>query len=343
MATRRQRQPIKPNIRGERALAAVWAPRTITLELFAANKMSNAEITRAYLATYPAPLTRAQIARSIRSTQSVVVAQNAAALRVQPDDIRARTGVIDVPEALVDEIELGLNRMLLTWQLDYSRAMIAPTISRERFRADAHLPSHPVIAIVDLPKPIDPSTQMGSLILLALEAIRKPKWGAEAAASLVSHPATIAEIAEATRIAELAELALFAVVPTAEMLAAVDLVTERAVYTPPQRRKRTTDAQTRLARRNVTQTQATTSKEVQTSMGIQGYEWVSQRDGRVRPLHVTLDAQSRAGKVYSWANPDTKGEGNPGDPYGCRCVAVPVIDGETPFVPEVARRIAPGS
>ena len=332
MATRSS-QPIRPNIRGERALAAVWAPRTVTLELFAANAMTNAEITRAYTATYPAALSRAQITRSIRSTQGVVVSQNAAALRVPPDDIRARTGAMDVPESLVDEIELGLNRMLLTWQLDYSRALIAPTISRERFRADALRAD----ATVPIQLPAT-STQLGALILLALEAIRKPQFGADAAASLVSDPPTPAEFAESTRIAELAELALFATTPTQAMLDAVDLVTERTVYTPPQRRTRANNAQTRLARRNVTQTQATTSKEVQTSMGINGYQWVSQRDGRVRPLHVTLDAQSRAGKVYSWTNPDTKGEGNPGDPYGCRCVAVPVIDGETPFVPEVARR-----
>lgn len=334
MTHRRRRQVIKPNISGERTLAALWAPRTVALELFAANRMTITEITRAYTATFPPSKTRAQILRSMRQTQGVVVAQTAQALNVSQEDIRQRTGVIQPDEALISEIELGLSRMLLTWQLDYSRAQIAPTISRESVRADAHQPSHPITAVVQIPA--SGSTQE-ALYLLALEAIRRPTFGADAAASLVNFPPTTIEKAEALRIATLAELALFAVVPSVEMLAAVDLVTERVVYTEPQRTQRATNAQTRLSRRTVTQTQATTSKDVQTSMGITGYQWVSQRDGRVRPLHVTLDAQSRAGKVYSWSNPDTKGEGNPGDPYGCRCVAVPVINGETPFVPEVAR------
>lgn len=321
------RRALRPNVRAEAALASVWAVRTMALELFAANKMTPAEITQSYEATFPAVLTRCQILRAVANTQGVVVQQTARALNISPEDIRERTGQMPVDEAVVTEIELGLNRMLVTWQLDYSRLLIEP-----EFRGDQ------VTVLLAIARA---GTTHEALVLLALEAIRKPAFGADAAASLVSQPPTAAELAEAEFIADLAELALSDPNPTQPMLDAVDLLTERPVQQPTQRRKRATNTQARLARRTVTQTQGTSAKEVQTSLGIDGYQWVSQRDGRVRPLHRQLDAESRAGKVFTWSNPDTRGEGNPGDPYGCRCVAVPVIAGATPFVPAVARRVAP--
>jgi hypothetical protein len=224
-------------------------------------------------------------------------------------------------EALMSEVVLGLERMVNTWLLDYSRRLIEPQV-----RADQ------VTAILDL---ILGGTTRQALILLALEAIRRPEFGPEASASLVSQPPTAAEITEAEAIADLAEAALLTEDPTPAMLDAVDLVTERDLYNPRERVQRAENAEVRLSRRTVTATQGTTAKDVQTSMGITGYLWVSQRDGRVRPTHVQFDRASRGGKVWSWATGTP--EGNPGDPYGCRCVAVPVINGETPFIPEVAR------
>jgi len=333
------RQPIQPNIRGENALAQVWAPRVTLLEVMAAAGMSPTEITAAYERTFAASQTRAEIMRSQRSTQSVVVTQNAAALRVSPDEVRQQTGDIPIDEPLLEEIELGLERSLLTWQLDYSRRVIAPEFSVRKIKSRADsLRLDQLNTIIGI---VHAGTTREALILLALEAIRKPVWGAEAANSLISHPPTTAEQREAEQLADIAEAALLSDNPTQTMLDVVEMLTERQEYTPGERRTRATNAQTRLARRNVTQTQATTSKDVQTSMGIEGYKWVSQRDGRVRPLHKQLDAEGRAGKVISWAHPDTHGEGNPGDPYGCRCVAVPVIGGTTPFVPEVARQLPP--
>lgn len=54
-------------------------------------------------------------------------------------------------------------------------------------------------------------------------------------------------------------------------------------------------------------------------LGIEGYEWVTSQDERVRPTHV-----ANSGQMFSWASPpiDT---GHPGQDIQCRCVAVPVI------------------
>lgn len=63
------------------------------------------------------------------------------------------------------------------------------------------------------------------------------------------------------------------------------------------------------------------------SVGVVRYRWSTSRDGRVREDHKELD-----GKIYSWDTPPpsgTNGENlNPGEPFGCRCIAVPIIDEE---------------
>jgi hypothetical protein len=224
-------------------------------------------------------------------------------------------------EDLMAEIVLGLERMVSNWLLDYSRRLIEPQV-----RADQ------ITTVLDL---IAGGTTRQALILLALEALRKPAFGADASASLISQPPTAAEITEAGLIADIAEAAMLTDDPTPVMVDVIDLLTEREVFTSPQRVQRAEAAEVRLSRRTVTATQGTTAKEVQTSMGITGYLWVSQRDGRVRPTHVQFDRASQGGKVWTWSRGTP--EGNPGDPYGCRCVAVPVIGGATPFVPAVAR------
>lgn len=70
------------------------------------------------------------------------------------------------------------------------------------------------------------------------------------------------------------------------------------------------------------------------SMGVTHYKWVTKRDSRVRECHRQLD-----GQVFRWTNPpamwySTISRGivytgrycNPGEDYGCRCVASPVFD-----------------
>lgn len=60
------------------------------------------------------------------------------------------------------------------------------------------------------------------------------------------------------------------------------------------------------------------------SVGIGEYTWSTSGDSRVRPMHKRLN-----GKVFSWDNPpivDEKGNRrHPGQDWGCRCIAIPLI------------------
>ena len=62
------------------------------------------------------------------------------------------------------------------------------------------------------------------------------------------------------------------------------------------------------------------------SLGIERYTWISSRDQRVRRRHRELDKT-----VHRWddppvSNPDTGRRAHPGEDYGCRCTASPVIE-----------------
>lgn len=57
------------------------------------------------------------------------------------------------------------------------------------------------------------------------------------------------------------------------------------------------------------------------AMGVNSFEWVDAGDNRVRPKHRDLN-----GNTFSYANPPS--EGLPGEPYRCRCVAMPVFADE---------------
>lgn len=59
--------------------------------------------------------------------------------------------------------------------------------------------------------------------------------------------------------------------------------------------------------------------------GFNQYEWSTSSDDRVRDDHKDLN-----GKIFSWDNPPitnkhTGERNNPGEDFGCRCVALPVI------------------
>lgn len=314
---------IAPNIGGERALIRVWAARLKKLNALGAAGKTPKAIMRAYEATFSPTRTRAEIVAAMASTTAVAVYQHAALLDLDRTELASL--IASDPDAdLVDEIEQGLATMAMSWILDYSRLAVAT-----RVRTDA----------VSILVPLPGGANASAAVLLALEAIRKPDWGAGAAASLITHPATLTEMRQAIAIAELAELALFALTPTAEMLEAVDLLTQRAVYSPAQRQARATAANARLSRRTVTATQGSSGAAINRALGIKEYKWVSQRDSRVRSLHVRLNNEGAAGKVLSWSAPDTYGEGHPGEPYGCRCVAVPVIRGTSHFIPGIALRV----
>jgi SPP1 gp7 family putative phage head morphogenesis protein len=60
-------------------------------------------------------------------------------------------------------------------------------------------------------------------------------------------------------------------------------------------------------------------------IGVQRYVWSSSRDERVRTEHRALD-----GKIFAFDDPPpsgSKGEKqNPGEPFGCRCTAIPILN-----------------
>lgn len=61
-------------------------------------------------------------------------------------------------------------------------------------------------------------------------------------------------------------------------------------------------------------------------VGINKYRWSTSKDSRVREDHKDLN-----GKIFSFDDPpvenkDTGNRANPGEPFGCRCVAIPIIE-----------------
>lgn len=58
------------------------------------------------------------------------------------------------------------------------------------------------------------------------------------------------------------------------------------------------------------------------SVGVQKYRWSTAGDNRVRPEHKALN-----GRIFTWDNPPLEtGEKHPGEDFGCRCIAIPIID-----------------
>lgn len=60
-------------------------------------------------------------------------------------------------------------------------------------------------------------------------------------------------------------------------------------------------------------------------VGISKYKWSASMDSRTRDLHKDLN-----GKIFLFSNPPisgAKGEReNPGQPYNCRCIAIPIVE-----------------
>ena len=63
------------------------------------------------------------------------------------------------------------------------------------------------------------------------------------------------------------------------------------------------------------------------SIGVQKYRWSTSKDSRVRDRHKELD-----GKIFFFSDPPPSGANgerqNAGEPFGCRCVAIPIVDEE---------------
>ena len=83
------------------------------------------------------------------------------------------------------------------------------------------------------------------------------------------------------------------------------------------------------------------SRLQQKDAGCKKYTWRTQRDSRVRSCHRALD-----GKIFSWDNPPmmwretahgvvyTGDRCNPGEDWGCRCIAIPVFEISSLKLPE---------
>lgn len=74
-----------------------------------------------------------------------------------------------------------------------------------------------------------------------------------------------------------------------------------------------------LARQGAAQLATACTRERAREAGVDAFEWSTAGDSRVRPEHRALD-----GQVFEWAHPPS--EGLPGDAFGCRCRALPVVD-----------------
>jgi hypothetical protein len=65
----------------------------------------------------------------------------------------------------------------------------------------------------------------------------------------------------------------------------------------------------------------------QETLGIEQYIWRTMDDGKVRALHRQYDD-----RTFSWDNPPA--DGHPGDAFGCRCTAEPVLPERLPLAPD---------
>lgn len=84
------------------------------------------------------------------------------------------------------------------------------------------------------------------------------------------------------------------------------------------------------------------SRLQQKDAGCKKYTWRTQRDNRVRSCHRALD-----GKIFSWDNPPmmwretahgviyTGERCNPGEDWGCRCIAIPVFEISSLTLPDM--------
>lgn len=84
-----------------------------------------------------------------------------------------------------------------------------------------------------------------------------------------------------------------------------------------------------IARDQVAKLNGQITEHRQRGLGIRRYQWNTSGDERVRDAHRALD-----GEVFDWDDPP--GEGHPGRAVNCRCVAVPILDGDADEVELVA-------
>lgn len=81
-----------------------------------------------------------------------------------------------------------------------------------------------------------------------------------------------------------------------------------------------------LARQETSLLMSKFREERYKSAGVQKYKWSTSHDSRVRDRHKELD-----GKIFTWDNPPivdakTGRRAHAGEDFGCRCVAIPILD-----------------
>lgn len=82
-----------------------------------------------------------------------------------------------------------------------------------------------------------------------------------------------------------------------------------------------------LARQETSLLMSKFREERYKGIGITKYKWSGADDERERPDHKLLN-----NKVFRWDDPpitnrETGARNNPGEDYGCRCIAVPIVEG----------------
>ena len=75
----------------------------------------------------------------------------------------------------------------------------------------------------------------------------------------------------------------------------------------------------RIVRDQTSKTVAGLTEIRQRQLGIDGYEWLTSQDERVRPSHL-----ANSGQFFLWSKPPST-TGPPGEDIQCRCVAIPVV------------------
>ena len=86
-----------------------------------------------------------------------------------------------------------------------------------------------------------------------------------------------------------------------------------------------------IARDQMSKLNARITQKEHEDAGVVGYRWSDSGDERVRESHRELNRRSENGEIFDYKNPPETDDGrfcNPGEDYGCRCVAIPVFEYE---------------
>lgn len=85
-----------------------------------------------------------------------------------------------------------------------------------------------------------------------------------------------------------------------------------------------------IASDQVLKLNAQITQDAHKQSGVRRYKWISMEDSKVRNMHRDLHQRSLMGETFDYDDPPESEEDgsshNPGEGYGCRCQAQPVLD-----------------